>query len=347
LDKVIEKDLDTIFKDIGYKNLQNKTFLISGATGFLVRYIIIYLLYINKKYNANIKVIGLIRNYDKAKSVLNNYVNDKNLFLIKKNLSEKINLDFDIHYIIHAASNASPIYYKSDPVGTILPNTIGTKNLLDLAVAKNIESFLFISSGEVYGDISSLTIDEKLYGTLNPLNLRSCYPLSKKTGEILCISYSKQFNLNVKIVRPFHVYGPGINLDDGRVHSDFIKNILKRENLIIKSDGEASRSFCYISEATTAIFKILFHGKNSHAYNLGNPEQTVKIIELAKILSKLKLGYDVRIEFKNNENKNYLKSEFKVHSPNIDKLKSLGWEPKINITEGFKKTIESFKEHEY
>ena len=148
-------------------------------------------------------------------------------------------------------------------------------------------------------------------------------------------------------MRPFHIYGPGINLDDGRVYSDFVKNILKRQNLIIKSDGEASRSFCYISEATTAIFKILFNGENSQAYNLGNPGQTVKIKELAKILCKLNLGYEANIEFKNNDNKNYLNSEFKAHSPNIDKLISLGWKPRINLSEGFKRTIESFKGHEY
>ena len=144
-----------------------------------------YLLHLNKKHKTNIKVLGLIRNRDKAKKVFKNQINNKNLLLVKIDLNEKININGDINYIIHAASNASPIYYKSDPVGTILPNTIGTKNLLDLSVAKKIESFLFISSGEVYGDISSLTIDEKLYGNLDPLNLRSSYPLSKKIGEML------------------------------------------------------------------------------------------------------------------------------------------------------------------
>ena len=179
-----------------------------------------------------------------------------------------------VDYIIHAASQANTKLFYSDPVGTLSANTIGTYNLLKYANEKKVKGFLFFSSGAVYGDTSIATefIKENQYYQIDPLEITSCYSESKKMAENMCFSFYKQFNLPIKIIRIGHTYGPGINLNDGRVFSDFIKNILDNKDLVIKSDGEAKRAFCYITDAINAFFLVLFNGKSGEAYNMSNNE---------------------------------------------------------------------------
>ncbi|WP_207923289.1 NAD-dependent epimerase/dehydratase family protein [Marinomonas flavescens] len=330
---------------IEWLRFKNKTILITGGNGFLPAYIVETLLLLNKcilQYSP-CHVIVLARNNKHTIDRFSEYLEDPNLEIIIQDVADKIDINKKIDYIIHAASPASPKYYSIDPVGVILPNVLGTKNTLELAIKNNIEGYLYFSSSEVYGELpDGEVINEDKYGYLDPTSVRACYGESKRMGETLCISYGHQYHIPVKIVRPFHTYGPGMKLDDGRVFADFVKNIVNNENIELKSDGSAVRSFCYISDATIAFFKILLDGQNNHAYNMSNPEESISIKKLASILVTLFPEKKLNATFADHD-KHYLKSPIKGYIADISKLKSLNWKPVITIENGFRKTIRSYK----
>ena len=345
---IIKNDLIEIYNCniIDWKKFKDKTILISGANGFLPAYIVKSLLFlneINKDYNVN--VIGLVRNKKKAEVKFIEYLNNKNFILIEQDVCNEINIKEKIDFIIHAASQASPKFYGIDPVGTLKANVVGTINLLELARKNNIESFLYFSSGEVYGILpeDKIPIKEDSYGYVNPCDVRSCYAEGKRMGENICVSYYHQYKIPIKIVRPFHTFGPGMQLDDGRVYADFVKNILQNAPIQLQSDGSAIRAFCYLTDATIGFIKVLLDGINGEAYNVGNPEGEKSILELAKILVNLPLNKNTEIKYLSTKNdNNYIKSPINRSSPNIDKMKDLGWNPKISVEEGFTRTIESY-----
>ncbi len=287
---IISEDLEYITKQqiVPWKNLKNKTILISGANGFLPAYIVETLLYLNEKQNFNIKVIALIRNKAKAENRFIAYLKRQDLIFLVQDVSSPINFESNIDIIVHAASQASPKYYGIDPVGTLLPNCIGTYNLLELAKQKKVENFLFFSSGEVYGKInqSQIPTAETDFGPLDPTQVRSCYGESKRMGECMSICYAEQYNIPVKIIRPGHTYGPGMSLDDGRVFADFVANIVNNQDIVLNSDGSATRPFCYLADFIVGCFLVLLKGENGGVYNIGSNCET-SILELAEKLVAL------------------------------------------------------------
>ncbi len=344
--EVIEEDLQEIINsNLEWERFYNKTILISGASGFLAAYIVEVFLKLNiLDPNANIKIIGLVRNREKALRRFSNYFNSKYLELIVQDVNEVVTTKSKIHFIIHAASQASPKFYGVDPVGTISANTIGTSSLLNLAKLNKVEGFLYFSSSEVYGSLpeSLIPTSEGDFGSINPTNVRSCYSEGKRAGETICISYYHQYSIPIKIVRPFHTYGPGMDLDDGRVYADFVKDIVIGNNIEMKSDGKAIRAFCYISDATIAFLKVLLEGESGQAYNVGNDNCITTIVDLAEKLVSLFPEKNLVVNRINQTNSNYLNSAISVNIPVINKIKSLGWSPQIGIEEGFIKTIKYY-----
>jgi nucleoside-diphosphate-sugar epimerase len=345
--KVILEDLDAIMQsDIDWIRFANKTILITGANGFLPAYMVESLLFVNKCQHINVKVIALVRNINKAKVRFKDYLEDKNLVFLEQDVCNeiKINENESIDFIVHAASQASPKYYGTDPVGTLSSNILGTLNLLNLARKFSIESFLYFSSGEVYGQVNDENnpVMEDYYGYLDPTNVRSCYGESKRMGENICVSYYHQYGINTKIVRPFHTYGPGMQLDDGRVYADFVADVINGRDIEMKSDGLAQRAFCYLKDATIAFFKVLLNGASGQAYNVGNPEAECSIIELAETLVGLSNNAIKINRIKRVNSDQYLKSPIPRNTPNVNKLKTLGWKPETTIVDGFRRTIDSY-----
>ena len=344
---IIKEDLISIISEnLSWNRFKNKNILITGGNGFLASYIIKSLLSANIYYKLNLKIFCLVRNKTSKLNRLKSIKNNKSLTIIHHNLNRPLPKNLpNSNFIIHSASQASPKYYNTDPVGTLLPNSIGTFHLLEYAVKCKSEKFLFFSSGEVYGVPLNINkkIEEGSYGYLDPVNLRSCYPESKRLGETMCVAYSKQYNLNINIVRPFHTYGPGLNLDDGRVFADFVADVVFNRKIIIKSNGLQKRCFCYLSDATIGFLSILLNGVNREAYNLGNPSCEISIKNLAKLISDLFPERNIKIKFERPSiKKNFLKSPVVKVIPSIDKIKKLGWFPKTSLEKGFSKTINSF-----
>jgi nucleoside-diphosphate-sugar epimerase len=256
-------------------------------------------------------------------------------------LLSSIKISDNINYIIHGASYASSHYFGTNPVDVLLPNVIGTYHLLELGKSNKIKSFLFFSSGAVYGKAGEV-VTEKDYGYLDPLDVKSCYGESKRMAENMCKCWCSQFGIPVKIVRPAHIYGPTMDIEnDSRVFSTFVKNIVKEQNIVMKSDGSAMRSFCYIADATVAYFKVLLDGTDGEAYNVGNDDAYVSIKKLAEILISTFPEKQLRLIVDREKNNNYFKSKEDKMFMSSKKVESLGWKCAFSISEGFKRTVES------
>ncbi|MBA7480351.1 GDP-L-fucose synthase [subsurface metagenome] len=341
--EIIEEDLTYITgRNLDWSSFEGKTILITGANGFLPSYMVETLLYLNgiKEWKKT-HVIGLDRAFEKFST----YHARDALELIAQDVCAPLTISRHIDFIIHAASPASPKYFGMDPVGTLSPNILGTSNLMALAM-EHVEGFLFFSSSEVYGcvDDSRIPLAENTSGKLDPTDVRSCYAESKRMGETICVSWFHQHGIKAKIVRPFHTYGPGMRLDDGRVFADFVADIVYNRDIVMKSDGSASRAFCYVADAVAGFFTVLLRGECGQAYNVGNDRCEVTILELANTLAGLfpEKGLKV-VKQKLPAAPGYLKSKVSRICPDISRIRALGWEPVTGIQKGFIRTIRSFQ----
>lgn len=343
---IIEQDLKTIVSSsVPWNRLYGKTVLISGANGFVPAYMLETLLYLNETADADIHVVALVRNYEKAMRRLGHFTGRKDLTMVVQDVRDPYGGPRSVDFIVHAASQASPKFFGSDPVGTFETNVIGTQRMLQLAKNAQSEGFLFFSSGEAYGrtENPSVPITETSFGFLDPIDLRSCYGEGKRAGETLCACWHAQFGVPARIVRLSHTYGPGMDLGDGRVFADFVADIVARRDIVLKSDGSAKRPFCYLSDATVAFFKILLEGNSGEAYNVGSDTEC-SILELAEMLCRLfpeRKCRVIRQERKTGDP--YIVSPVIGGHFDLSKIRSLGWKPVTNIKEGFARTIKSYE----
>lgn len=344
---IIKEDLNRISSvNLHWENLKKKTILVTGGGGFLAAYLIKSLLTINQLHELNINVICVARNSRSVDARLSAYLGSEDLSVVQHDLAQPLPSDFPrADFIIHSASQASPKYYGVDPVGTLLANAAGTMYLLEHAVKTGAEKFLFFSSGEVYGipvDSTQL-VREQDFGYLDPMNVRSCYAESKRIGETMCAAWAQQHGLHTSVVRPFHTYGPGMALDDGRVFADFVADVVAQRDIVLKSDGLALRPFCYIADATLGFLTVLLSGGKSEAYNVANPATEISIRDLATVVAGLfpERSTSTRFEVPVSSDA-YLKSPISRSCPSISKIKGLGWLPTVGVSDGFRRTIQSF-----
>jgi nucleoside-diphosphate-sugar epimerase len=344
---VITEDLQAICQaSLPWEDLDGKTVLVSGANGFLPAYMVEALLYRNEvKVGAKTKVLALVRNAGKARSRFQHYLDRPDLLFLVQDVCDSVRINGPVDYVIHAASQASPKYYGKDPIGTLAPNIFGTSNLLKLATEKRSKCFLYFSSAEVYGELEphQVPCKETAFGSLDPTQVRACYAEAKRMGETLCTAWSHQHGLPVRIVRPFHTYGPGMALDDGRVFSDFVADIVHRRDLVMKSDGSAVRAYCYLTDAVAGYFTVLLRGESGLAYNVGNNRAEVSVLELARRLIALFPEKNLRvIQAERPPASGYLASKVSRISPDTTRLEALGWRPEHSLESGFQRTVRSF-----
>lgn len=346
--KITAQNLSTIVNEIKKEALalEGKTILISGGSGFIGSYINAVLYLLNKKVFKNKCKVISIDNYitGSRKNFLLN-IKDKNFQFLDGDIRLPIITNEKVDYIIHAAGLASPFYYKKYPLETIESAILGAKNLLELARITKAESFLFFSSSEIYGDPdpNSVPTPETYAGHVSSVGPRACYDESKRLTETLCITYHQIYNVPIKIVRPFNIYGPGMKHIDYRVVPTFIYNGLRGKNLPVHDKGIQTRTFCYITDAIVAIFKVLISGRTGEVYNIGNEKPEIGMFELAQIVAEM-LNNGVKPRKKNYPH-NYPAGEPQRRCPDLSKIRlELNYEPKVDLKNGLKQTIQWFKE---
>lgn len=330
-------DIQNHFDLTKWQTLNQKRILITGASGFMGSYLCQFLCYLSKSLKLNLKIYCVTRNRQKISKSLWYKKFKENIKIITVDLNElKIRALPEFDLCFYCASNASPIFYRNNPIETIKPNVLGLINVLEQA--SESAQIVFISSGEVYGNQPSVMLDEENFGNINPLEVRSCYGESKRMGENICISYYFQKNLDIRILRPFHTYGPGLSKSDGRVFADFIHAAASNNPLTLTSNGLSKRPFCYISDFISALFYVYFKGSSGEAYNVSNPSQEISIKGLASLVHKIIGMPQSRIKF-SKPNKDYVRSPISKQKVSIKKLMSLGWIPNIDISYGFERSI--------
>ena len=251
----------TVFSDIkeitntnvDWNRFNGKTVLITGAGGFIGYYLVLTFLARNDFYNNNIKLLAFVRNRERAEKKFGVLLERDDIELVVADVTNKIECE-RADFIIHAASQASNIQFETDPVGTINANLSGTSNILDFALESKSESVLVVSSLKVYGALHNgkNSISEDDIGYIDFTSYKNCYAVGKRASETLAASYCKQFGLNVKIARPSYIYGAS-SLTDDRVWAQFIANVVRHENILLKSNGAANRSFCYVTDTVSAL----------------------------------------------------------------------------------------------
>ncbi len=340
MNHIIVEDARNIIKNNpSLKKIKNSSFGITGASGMIGSYIISTLIVLNKEYNANNKIIAFVRNKNKLDK---SFFEDKNFETIIYDVTNPLNCDIKIDYFIHAASPASPIIMKNRPFETNLANTVGCANTLKFSIQNKVKKFLFISSREIYGQPNAnqeYFYEDGELGYVDNLIPRNGYAEGKRAAENMCISCKEEYGLDTKIVRLAHTYGPYMSINDGRVQADFLKNIVNHENIVMKSSGESVRTYTYVGDAVTAIFKVLLDSKDI-VYNISSPESKVTIRELAERLVNLYKDRGIKLVTNIDNSNNKGNASFTLGILSSDKIeKELNWKSIYSIEEGFKRTI--------
>ena len=344
INRIIDEDAQQIIDENNkLTELYNSSVMVTGASGMIGSYFVYTLMKLNEDYDANIKIIPLIRNlYKLDEEILSkDYVHP-----IVQDVTEKINYENDVDYIIHAASPASPKIMKEKPVETNFANTLGTAQTLIFAKNHNTKKYLFISSREIYGAPleNQEYFTEDSFGIIDQLIPRNAYAEGKKAAENMCVGFNKEYGLDTKIVRLAHTYGPGMSVDDGRVQADFLKNLLNEEDIVLNSDGSSIRTYTYISDAISAMFKIILKSKDM-VYNISDERNEVSIRELAETMIQILPEKELKLVFNIKEEDNDAGyAPFKFGLLSSEKIRNeLNWNAKYSVFEGFKRTLEFLK----
>lgn len=343
--EVISEDIRNVIKEIlpSANNFSGKTVLITGGAGFLGQYFIGVLDYLNKKYlDKPCKIISV----DNFITGVTYWADDSpNFVKIRHNIKNPLEIDGEVHFIIHAAGIGSPKFYRRYKIETLDVSAFGTKNMLELAKEKDVTSMMCFSSSEIYGDPDPKFIPtpETYNGNVSCTGPRSNYDEGKRVGEALCIAYFDTFKIPVKIVRPFNVYGPGMRLDDARVIPNFVSHAFNGSAIPVYGQGQHTRTFCYINDAMVGFFKVLLSNYDGEPFNVGDDKLELTIIELAKITKDIfEKEFDTKVEIKHVPalNDAYETADPKRRCPDLSKIKSmLNYNPKINLNEGIQRYI--------
>lgn len=308
--------------------LEGKNILVTGAAGLIASAVVEMLL----KHYPTAEVYAMVRSEKKALHRFENHLSNPRLHILVGDVNTSLAVDISFHYIIHAASNANPNAYATHPVETLWTNINGTRNLLEYGRTHGIERFLYVSSGEVYGNGEQTEWVENDSGKVDTMTLRACYPSSKRAAETMCVCYAEQYGVNVVVGRPCHTYGPRFTDDDNRAFAQFIRKARAHEDIVLKSAGEQYRSWIFVEDCAEALLSILQKGENKQAYNIADQQSNVTIRTLAETIADIagvKVVYDLPSSI---ESKGY--SAMKRAIFNTEKLCALGWKPMFSLYKG-------------
>ena len=352
---IVREDLDFICAQLQdeFQELCKKKVLLIGGAGFLGYYLVQALLHQNTKVTAGNELnLTVFDNFMRGvPDWLTALQADLNLELVKHDITQPLPEEmaaFD--YIIHAASIASPMFYRKFPIETMDANVEGLRRVLEYclkmqAQQQQVSGLLYFSTSEIYGDPTAENIPtpETYRGNVSCTGPRACYDESKRYGETLCVNFAQQHGLPVRIARPFNNYGPGLKITDKRVLPDFVRNVLDGNDIVMLSDGSPTRTFCYVADAVIGYFKILIRGRNGESYNIGIETPEISMSELAErvVATAADLfGYEGKVVHQVSSDVDYLVDNPNRRCPIIHKAcQELKYDPQIDINEGLKRAL--------
>lgn len=326
--------MSTATLDLPWSKLDRCNILVTGATGLIGSCLVEVLM---SRPNREYHVYASGRNESRAKERFREFFDDETFHFLRYDVMEPLKCEVDFDYIIHAASNASPNFFTNNPVEVIKSNIYGVSNLIDYGIGHGLKRLLYVSTGEIYGEGDGRVFTEDYSGYVDCAKVRSCYPSSKRTSETLCIAYGAEYGVDVVIARPSHTYGPNFTESDNRVYAQFIRNILRGEDIVMKSTGSQYRSWCYVVDCVSALLYILLKGENGQAYNIADESSNISIKGLAEMIARIG-GKKVVMELPSDIEK----TGFNVVTKSLfstEKLQHLGWNVKSCMKEKMIRTI--------
>ncbi len=339
--KNYESDLREGTAQVPYlSELDNKSVLITGATGLIGSCLIDLLGYRNMVQRGTCAIYAVGRSLEKLKSRFPDFWDMPWFHAVRHDVRDPLTLEERVDHIINCASNAHPVLYAQDPVGTITTNVFGTYYLLEYAKRAGVGRVLEVSTVEIYGenrgDVEAF--DEAYCGKLNCNTARGGYPESKRVSETLCHAYRQAHGLDVVIARPCRVYGPTMNMSDSKATAQFIKSALAGEDIVLKSTGDQLFSYAYVLDIATGLFTVLLRGTGGEAYNIADRLSVVRLRELAETAAEIGGSKVIYSAPDAVEKKGFSGAEMSVLDPS--KLNGLGWEARTHLREGMKRTVE-------
>jgi len=350
---IVQSDLGYIAERLRdeFARMGKKRLLVVGGAGFLGYYLVQSVLHWNKTMGSGSPIaLTVYDNYIRGVPAwLSGLADDPHLTLVKHDISKPLPSYIpDFQYIVHGGSIASPVFYRKYPIETMDSNVNGLRSLLEYAkrqgeAKKPVEGFLFFSSSEIYGDPTpdSIPTPETYRGYVSCTGPRACYDESKRYGETLCVNFTQQHGLPIKVARPFNNYGPGLKITDHRVLPDFARDVFANRDIIMLSDGSPKRTFCYVADAVIGYYKVLTIGRPGEAYNVGVETPEISMAELADkvvTLGRELFGYTGKVVKKIDAD--YLVDNPERRCPIIKKARTeLGYEPSVLVDEGLRRSM--------
>lgn len=342
-----KEDLTTIITTsfVPWDKLQDSSLLISGATGMIGSCLIDAIMFRNRESGLNCKVFALSRNGERSRSRFAEWSGSSLLQVLEGDVNQDISplLPNSVDYVLHLASNTHPVAYASDPIGTILTNIVGTRNMLEAASSRGARRFLFASSNEIYGENrgDKELFDESYLGYIDCNSLRAGYPESKRCGEALCQAYLRQKGLDIVIARLTRSFGPSLLPSDTKAMSQFLRNGASKEDIVLKSKGDQLYSYTYAADAVTGLLTVLLKGECGQAYNVAEESFDIPLKEIAGIIAE-EAGTKVVFDLPDAVEAAGFSKATKARLDG-SKLRALGWKAHYSLKQGIGRTLECLR----
>ncbi len=320
-----------------WEHFREKTILITGATGLIGSVMIKCLLALNQRYDLNIKILAIVRNLEKAKNIFAEEFDSIEFLQLSMYDITRDSVYEHVDYIIHLASPTVGRYMEEHPVETFNLAYQSTFTLLSFSNQANVESMVFVSSLEYYGQVlDDRLITEDMQGYIDSVSARSSYPMGKRAAEYLCYSFAKEYGVQAKVARLTQTLGAGISENDNRVFAQFARSVIKGEDIVLHTTGESAKPYCYTTDCISAILYVLLKGQSGEAYNVANPDTYISIRKLAEFMKQF-FNPSIRVSLDLKDNMGFAPVTRLCLS--TEKLNRLGWQPQYGLKDIFERLI--------
>lgn len=339
MNRILQEDFEQIYKkELPWDELNGKTVLVTGATGLLGTLLLKYMDFLNKKKNLSIRLLAVVRDRVKAEELLAGI----HVKLFVQDITSTFDISEEIHYVFHCAAVTKSGMMVEKPVEVFSSIVSGTENVLRMAKKSAAKRVIYLSSMEVYGKITdeSKIVTEDVIGIVNPLSVRSCYPIGKQAAENLCYSYYREYQLPVCIARLAQTFGAGILPGENRVFAQFAKSAKEGKDIVLHTDGSSYGNYCYTADAVSGLFAILFSGQEGEAYNIVNENATMTIREMAELVAREVADGQVKVVLDIPKDNLYgYAAPTKLHLSS-QKIHALGWQPTYGMTKMYQRMMQ-------
>ncbi|WP_130838059.1 NAD-dependent epimerase/dehydratase family protein [Lachnoclostridium sp. Marseille-P6806] len=342
-DPWLQEDLERLAaSDLPLQELEGRAVLVTGATGLIGSQTVRALAAVNRLRRMNIRILALVRNIRKAEQIFGDLLQRGDIYPVIADLTAELTIAAPIDYIIHCAAVTASKTMVTRPVETIGTALDGTRSILELAREKNVAAFCYLSSMEVYGQWDgSRMVTEDVMGYVDPLVVRSNYPMSKRMCENLCACYRSEYGVNVRIARLAQTFGAGVLPGENRVFAQFARAVMRGEDIVLHTAGQSEGNYCYTADTVRALLTILLRGESGQAYNVSNEAAHTTIAGMADFAARVLAEGRIRVVFDIPETNTFGYAADTKMTLSSAKLRALGWEPEYSLEDCYRRLMGS------